>query len=339
MNVHAKALLRDMICSTLNRHTRGTKPPVGLFGSRRSGTTLLAQILCVSPGLKNVDQPLSVFSADLVQRKFLPAYAGGLIYDPEPSELEKIVDYLDRIIDGQLHVSEPWRPWSPEFHFFSNRILFKFTDAHALADVLSSSLPMTRLALFRHPIAQSLSCIERQWPARGGGIFRQVEFLERHFSAEQVKFIRRSEQDGTELAKMLVCWFVENAPLLRAAISDNTLPYATFEQLVTDPAPTIAAACDWLDITYSEAMLDVAGKPSRSSSRAKSGSEIQSLIASGDRAKIVDRWMAKLTKDQAKIAEEIFDVLNCPLYAHDRAEPISASGGPLVNNADGQRAT
>ncbi len=329
MNAHAKALLRDVICKALNRHKRGEKPPIGLFGSRRSGTTLLAQMLGVSPGLKSVDQPLSVFTADLVQKKFLPAYAGGLIHDPEPFELEKIVDYLERIVDGRLHVSEPWRPWSRDFHFFSNRILFKFTDAHALVEVLPPKLPMTRLALFRHPVAQSLSCIERRWPARGGGFFRQAEFLEQYFNTDQINFIRQSETKGTELEKMLVCWFAENAPLLKSAIDDRTLPYITFEQLVRDPSETIVTACQHLDIAHSDAMLEMAGKSSRSSSQAKSGSEIETLIAAGEQSKIVDRWTTKLSKDQARNVEEVFDALGCTLYAHDRADPIMASKGSL----------
>lgn len=63
-----RAALRQGAAEVLNTHRKNSiKRDIALVGSRRSGSTLLMQILGRSPGLKSVDQPISILSADAPQ--------------------------------------------------------------------------------------------------------------------------------------------------------------------------------------------------------------------------------------------------------------------------------
>lgn len=323
---HLKALVKNAIGRTFNRHIDGGQPPIGLFASRRSGTTLVAQLLGQVPRLKPVDQPLSIFTADLVQKPFLPIYAGGLIHDPTPNELAALLAYLGGIRDGRLHVGESWRAWSRDFHFRSDRVLFKFTDAHALIDILPAQLPLVPIALFRHPAAQALSCLMRNWGARGGGFFRQSDFLSGYFDADQIAYIRKAERSGSDFRRLVICWVAENAPLVRAAREARSVPFFTYEWLVSAPEEAACFLFDALGLSFMPRMLDVMRKPSRSSRQAESGSEIGALLADGACSSILMRWQDRLTAEQKRDLDEVADRLGLGLYTADDPMPREPGG-------------
>lgn len=311
---HAVALAKGAISRLLNRHADGGMPAIGLFASRRSGTTIVAQALSVSKAVKQVNQPLSVFTADLVQKTHLPVYAGGFIYDPSEDELKTITNYLSLIISGRLRVSEPWRPWTADFHFKTNRVLFKFTDGHGLVDLLPHVIAMKPIVFFRHPAPQSLSCLTQGWAPRGGGFFRQRALLERYFNQDQVRYIEQAEKTASGFKKHLICWTIENQPLFAAAVEAGRVPFFTYEALLVEPAATLRFLADSVGLPYDDRMTRQLSRPSRSSRHSRTGSEVGAFLAEGNVSRLLDRWRERLSESQREDLNEVMAVLGNPLY-------------------------
>ncbi len=320
MDVHIKLALKKCVWKLFNHHRKGQAQSIGLFGSRRSGTTLLAQALGKASAMKIVDQPLSIFTADLVQKRYIPLYAGGYIYDPDNDELECLRDYFRKIEAGILHVAEPWRVWERDYHFLTNRILYKFTDAHALVHELEKIIPLKTLVLFRHPVPQSLSCIRRGWAPRQGKFFEQDALLEKFFDRGSILFIKDMAKKGSCFQRHLLTWFVENAPLFKVCMNEQ---YAcvTYEDLIKSPEFTLRRICNNFNLDYSESMAKQLFTVSRSSTYKKSGSEISRYIKDGSAGAILTDWCDKLTPNEEREVFDIFDALHNPVYVWNKPMP------------------
>lgn len=96
MDVHSgigilgRQLLRQIIWETLNRHRPGDRPSIALIGSRRSGSTLLMQIIAQNRGVKFVNQPFSPYVATAHQMRFLSSSAGRKYIALIPGEEEEL---------------------------------------------------------------------------------------------------------------------------------------------------------------------------------------------------------------------------------------------------------
>lgn len=157
-----RELAREVIWHGLNRHRPGSKPAIALVGSRRSGSTLLMQMIAQNRGLKSVNQPFSLFVATSSQMSVMPFPYGGIFVSPPPDERAKLLAYIDAIVQGRIHVQEPNNPFDPEFKFRSDRIILKTTAAHFIEDVLAEA-GCQLVRYLRHPVAQSISCSRNGW--------------------------------------------------------------------------------------------------------------------------------------------------------------------------------
>ena len=119
--------LRGTIEKLGNKHVQGAKRNLVLLGSRRSGSTLLMQMIAQEKRLKYIDQPFSPFGASRQQIEKLPRIADGLFTSANATERLQVFEYLNAIETGVLHVNEPWRFWSDEHDIKSDRLVFKTT--------------------------------------------------------------------------------------------------------------------------------------------------------------------------------------------------------------------
>ncbi len=156
-------LIREVIWRSFNRHSPSGAPDIALFGSRRSGTTMMVEVIAANPGLKSVDQPLSVITASPYQLKRMPLFASGWPFAPTKEEQERLRSYFSDILEGRIHVNEPWRFWRSDFSFRSNRIVLKLTNAHGISEWLTEKFQLQTIVVVRHPISQSLSLMRNRW--------------------------------------------------------------------------------------------------------------------------------------------------------------------------------
>lgn len=327
MNEHLTQWAREWIGCTFNRHRPGQQPSMVLFSSRRSGTTVLAQAIGMHPGVKVVDQPLSPFTASLTQLRRLPPFRGGLAMFPDEAESERIHRYFQDIESGRLHVREPWRVWTQEFNWRSNRIFYKCTDAHAVADLVVSATCAVPLSMFRHPIPQALSCMRRSWGTRLGAYLQNRAFVATYLAPDQVTFCERIRDHGSELERYVLDWVLENLPILPDR-SKTFNEFLTYEWLVTERESALEAVCRHYGLALRREMASVFGAPSRSS-KARNGSRISSYLRSGDAVGHLKQWLDLVPDTALTAIDEVLATFGIDLYTAFDAFPRSRASFTL----------
>ena len=63
-----------------------TKRPIFLYASRRSGSTLLMEVICANRGVMFSDQPFGLYTASSATINRLPVFPGGQVVSPDPEE-------------------------------------------------------------------------------------------------------------------------------------------------------------------------------------------------------------------------------------------------------------
>lgn len=313
------------IATIANRHRPSGAPNIGMFSSRRSGTTLVSEVFSRSRGIKTIDQPLSQYTASAGHSRFLPPFAGSYPYNLSDEDRERLRELFVGWHEGRLHYSEPWRVYAPTYRWRTNRLFFKFTEGQAVISELASFVPMVTFAFFRHPIPHAMSCQRLGWSARSGNFLQQDALLESHFDPVQIAFIKQVDRSGEEFERILVNWFVENAPLYRSVAEDpSRIPAFTYEDLVLEPEREITRIARHCGVPVNSAMMVPIGQASRSSRARVSGSEVSMLIKGGDRTRLVGSWQSRIRPTDLESAKRIFDVLGCEMYSPNSPLP----GGP-----------
>ncbi|MCG8442388.1 MAG: sulfotransferase [Caulobacterales bacterium] len=306
--------IRQVIWEMLNRHRPSGKPNIALVGSRRSGSTLLMQIIAHNPGVKSVDQPFSPFFATSHQTQFLPAVAGGHYTGLDREEEEQIREYVEKISDGRIHIREPWRFWRKDFHFRSDRIVLKTTNAHYLERILES-LEFRMVRYFRHPIAQALSCINNRWTHQLQSFAQSKPLVDTVLSDDQRNLLQNIAQNGGKLERHVLCWCLENLPLF--SISQTNTLTVFYENLVVEPKEVVRKISEHCELSAVRLMLSMVDEPSRSTRGLSEKSTVQA-ISSGDTSALVSRWRKQVSDDELMRVQHILDQFpGCPYSASD----------------------
>ena len=301
-----------------NRHRPGSLPNIAMLSSRRSGTTLVAEVFARAKGVKLIDQPLSQYTAGAAHSRYLPPFAGSYPFQLSSEDRARLRELFVGWHEGRLHFSEPWRAYSPRFKWRTDRLFFKFTEGHAIAEDISEFIPLRSFAFFRHPIPHTISCMRLGWSARGGNFLKQEALLAEYFDRDQIRLIRQIDASGEEFDRVLVNWFVENAPLLRiVATTQNQFPAFTYESLILEPEVQLTRIAEHCRVPLTPAMMTPMGHASRSSGARKTGSEVSGMIKQGDRERIVSAWQERLSPRDTEVTRAVFDTLGCSIYSGD----------------------
>lgn len=314
---------KSLICSTFNRHEQGDVPNIWLAGSRRSGTTMLMQVLASTRGVKYTDQPFSLHSADTpVLIRKIPIYDGGLIISPDETELSTLESYIAEIVNGDLHMNENWRFWRKDFDRVSNRIVFKVTDAQYISEWASARFGFEVLHLTRHPIAQSLSVIRNGWGNLAKHFLRNVTFCERYLDGGIDAKCHDILSHGKELDQYVLGWALENQEMLKTLGSHRDWHSISYEAFVADRTLEISRLTDLLGLGSIDVMEQGASRPSKSS-KLSSEQSTKEEIRKGNHEALLKRWQSEVLPSDARQAMEVLDWFDIDLYRWDdwKAQP------------------
>ncbi|SDF50315.1 Sulfotransferase family protein [Salipiger thiooxidans] len=315
--------LRQGIAETLNTHKPGSKSDIALIGSRRSGSTLLMQVIGHAPGVKSSDQPFALTTATNAQMQHLGWPPGGMFIAPDEQTTAKLQTYVRKMRQGEIHVREPWRFWKGDFHFRSDRLVLKTTDASYLKPLLDEAGFLTIL-YFRHPVPQSISCARNGWGHKLDQFASHRPLCERLLAPELRDLLDRILAEGTQIEQYVLGWCLENMPLF-AAFQGGT-PTIFYEDMVLDPDGTIARLVELCDIAPTPKMRAMFGNASNSV-RGLSDREGADAIRSGDVQALIGRWRGKVEEADIARAQAILDHFpGCPYRASD-IRPVSALAG------------
>jgi hypothetical protein len=302
------------------------KRPICLYASRRSGSTLLMEMIAVNPGILFSDQPFGVYTASSANLNRLPVFASGQIAYPDDQEQLVLQQYLERLLDGRIKANAPWKFWSLEFHFRNDRICLKITDAKSLIDWIAAKFDVSTVVLTRHPIAQALSVARMGWFPTGKGLLRNRAYVERWLSDDLEAYCWNIYQGASDLTRRTLDWALENLPMLRQLPERPDWLFVTYEDLVTDTRAVVDHLAERLELPAREQMIRRADRPSRSTRR-ESSPERQRMIAQRNRGQLLDSWRSQISLNELQSCFAVLDRLAIDLYRPDCSLPDHASVG------------
>ncbi len=326
----ARQLLRQAIWETLNRHRPGPLPDIALVGSRRSGSTLLMQMIAHNKGVKSIAQPYGPFTATSWQMRHLPWPVGGRFVCPSDEECKRLRLYTQQIRAGRLHVQEPWRFWRRDFHFVSNRVVLKTTYAHYL-EPMFLDLGMQVVRYLRHPVAQSLSCRRNSWGDLLDYFAAHHAFRTRVLTADQNMLFENIHACGSSLERYVLGWCRENLPLFAPAGAETITVF--YEDIVAHPELAVDHLSEFCSLDARQAMLRMTGQSSLSV-KGLSETATAKAIAAGDRTHLLSRWREKLAPEDLAKAQAVLDIFpGCP-YRADQIMPLKAKNPTVTSPAN-----
>lgn len=314
--------MKKMLKGFNNMHMPSTtKKDVFIFGSARSGSTLMHEMITSQPEFKPIKVPFDLRYqpiADYMAARGIKDW--GDYYDDAAAPV--IEEYIKSIQSGKLHISDPMF-YNNYNRWITRRVAFKVL--HSCEDRIQwfeDTFNGKIVYLLRHPIPVAFS--RRQIP-------RLQTFVDsnfsRFFTEKQLSYARNIIENGTDMQRAVVDWAFQNVVSLREIGPNWTV--VTYEQMVMDPTPIVDALCNNLDLPNPEGMMDRLTSPSYSSkwSDEATNKVLNSLKTggkAGDNHKswlIYDKWKEKVSDEEEKQLMEILEVFELDTYSIGSAMP------------------
>ena len=311
--------LKELIW-TYGIQLRPRRRPIFLYGSRRSGSTLLMEVICANPGIMFSDQPFGLYTASSANINRLPLFAYGQIAQPDADETQLLEEYVAGLLNGRIKANAPWKVWSREFHFRNDRICLKITDAKSIVDWFDSTFHPHTVILTRHPIAQALSVSKLGWYVTGKGLLRNAEYVARWLTHDLETFCWDMYLHGTDLQRRTLDWSLENLPLLRQLPAHPDWLYVSYEDLIVHTPAVVNLLADQLQLPKRQQMVARVASPSRSTRR-ESTADRQQMIQQRDRDRLLDSWRSVVTTEEVQSCFQILDRFAISLYRPDSSLP------------------
>ena len=296
-------------------YQQGKLPNILLYSSRRGGSSYLAGLIAMEPGIRLIDQPFDLFKPDTpkggIKAKYLPAMSISQFVSlnaPEEKEVEK---YIDILLNGRERmISEPT---------FSrmNRTLLKIVNAMALINWLGERFKVKTVFLVRHPIAQGMSIIKNRWKITAGSYLENESFEQCYLTLSQRSLGYQILEHGSDLEKAVLNWIFENiVPLKHAKKVDL---FITYEELVLNSEATINLIADKLELRNIQRIKTKVNVPSSSSGF--STENTLRAIQDGDRSTLVNIWMNQVDKVELKKIQELLAAFEIDEYEAESCLP------------------
>lgn len=154
-------LSRQAIDRIATRHV-DDGDPILLVSMRRSGSTLLRDLIAQADGVRYVDQPDSPWSP-LPAASVLPPVIWSHCVGASPAELNGLADFLEGVVRGDVYVRSEWRLNKSTFHRRTNRTVLKLLNSQAATGFLEEHLGGRTVVLLRSPIPTAQSIADRGW--------------------------------------------------------------------------------------------------------------------------------------------------------------------------------
>ena len=310
---------------TLTSHRPGAERDICVFSTRRGGSTWLMEALSAAPGIRYVDQPLSLMSDTVTaaQLLYLPRQEKGQITALDADEEARVGAYMDGLFDGSLTVNAPFRFWRSSFHFRTDRTLLKIVDGKPLIDWIDQRYQPHVIYQVRHPIPQALSCIRNRAPNRmilTTEAYLGSDWVRRHLTRTQLQHAQSVARSSSLLDRYVLNWGVENLVPLRLLPQRPHWITVSYEALVHRPDSEFSRIAGQLALAASDRILHSSARPSKST-RTLSTAETRRMIETGNRDYLTDGWRDKVSEEEETRALDILSGIGITLYRPGTSEP------------------
>jgi glycosyltransferase involved in cell wall biosynthesis len=292
-----REMARGAVSSAVNHHRPSAASDVAIVSSPRSGSTWVLEMLSSLPRYASRDEPDHPL---LMQLHGYPMPRRGFYFvDSDAYERECLYGYLRD--DSCVRRFGPPFPWYPGWSFQSRRRILKLLRVGPIVEDFAAESGFEILALVRHPIAQSLSCVRRGHVSALPDFLGSPEYLERWLPRPARARVEQISRTDDLLGKFVCEWVLSNLPML-GRYADLGIPLFSYEQLVRagSEAPTALAAAVGARI---DPASDLARRPSRTSDSSDPATVAQ--IRAGRVDDVLDRWRSLV---DASVTERLMDL-------------------------------
>lgn len=299
----------------------GARPPVAIFGIRRGGSTMLADMIAGEQGMWFIDEPFGAFAPakefyDVIRAQ-LPERPHNQFFDMNDEERQAVHRFMARMLSLDLRIGAVRRAGFPPT---ANRVALKILNTPLLVDELIEAFGLRSVLLTRHPAAQARSVLRLGWGFSAEAYFASDAFCAGHFSPEQTREGRAILAGEDDWSKAILNWVIESwVPLTE---SNPETPRVAYETIVTERESIVRGLFAYLELDEVERALESLGRPSNSSSMSTDSSK--GAIASGDTQAIVGSWLDRVTTDERARGQAILDLFGVDLYRMDDPMPTRA---------------
>jgi hypothetical protein len=223
-------------------------------------------MIAATPGVRSVNEP---DLPELVKKRGLPTGLEGVL-DPHLWKVLEVPNAADEqfrsyYFDGYItRIRGPYDPFSPSFHFLTNRRVLKIVHGTAIAEWLAEQR-LLPVYLVRHPISSALSMVRSGTTARAEANLRHEGFRNRYLDDDLVKFAWSILGSGSPLEGAVLEWCLDNLGPIRAV---NKRPerwmVLAYEELMLSAERLIPLLGRRLELRHPERMLRVLRTPSPS---------------------------------------------------------------------------
>jgi len=254
------------ILGSLNIHTAEGKQNICIFSNRRSGSTLLMQMIYSQPGIKSVDQPLDPWRYNPYNKIFRGIYENK-IFLKDRNHLNRLEKYFtDVVFRGKLKGYSQWNYFDNNYKLFSDRLVVKILNALPFLDWFEENFDIRIIYLVRHPIPTSLSIIRRNWGNFVEYLLHNPYIINKYLNEKKLNYSFQILENGTNLEKFVLEWCLHNLYPL-SVYNDRNWLTITYEELLLRPIEMVDLICNYLDLPDRNKMLESILKPSKTTSK------------------------------------------------------------------------
>ncbi|MHA1279675.1 MAG: sulfotransferase [Candidatus Helarchaeota archaeon] len=286
------------------------KPHIFIFTTRRSGSTLLRDMIYSQKGFNYIDQPFCINQFNPYIKKFPDVFKYKLINFDERDEII-IKKYVNDLLVRNYVLRSQWAIWARQYHWAWERYVVKIVNANAAVDWFLNEYhdKAQLILLMRHPIAVALSIIKQKWEISLETYLSDNYFVSTYMNKEQTRYSYHILSEGSLLEKYVLEWCLENI-VPRALLSQNKIPVYYYEDIISQPRKFSKMICEDLYLENPEEMVKVVSKPTRTAT----SSACDDILEHGPSSR-VSKWMNRISTAEKLKIQKIFNVFGLIQYS------------------------
>jgi len=296
------------ILGSINTHRKKGKQDICIFSNRRSGSTLLMQMIYSQPGVNYVDQPMDPWRYNPYNKIFKNIYKNKEFFK-DKNNLNRLEQYFnDVIFKGNLKGYSQWNYFDNNYKIFSDRLVIKILNALPLIDWFEEKFDIKLVYLVRHPIPTSLSIIQMNWGNAVEYFLQNPYFIKKNLNKQKHSLSLQILENGTNLEKLVLEWCLYNLYPL-SVFNERKWLTISYEELILRPRQSVDLLCDYLDLPDRKKMLDTIIKPSKTTSR-----QSKKDIIEKNPSYLVNRWKEKIDENTESKAMNVLEGFGIDAY-------------------------
>jgi len=294
-----------------------TGRPIFLFSTRRSGSTLLMQLIHSQPGVDYIDEPLNLWRLHPHFQR-LPHPPSGRFISVTSAHEEGLLGYVQELLSGKLRFRHRGNLVDAGRTYVVRRFVMKNINATPLIDWFAEKFDADVVYLVRHPGAVADSLVRRNWGSAAHAYLSDEEYCDRYLTCEQKRFAQDILDWGNPFEQCVLEWCLDNVHAL-SVWKERPWLTLSYEELVLRSAAMASLLCKRLELPDPEGMCRVLQLPSRTASL-----DSKRVVQADGPKQLVTRWLEHIPESETRTMSEVLAAFGIGVYKADTAYPLAA---------------